>query len=68
MTLDGGAVKMPTPYDNFTRATHHKFDGGLPAARIHRALLLEAMDKAGFKRNPIEWWHYELTADFVAGA
>ncbi len=57
---DAGSVEMPTAYDNFTRAAHHKYDGGTPAATLHRTVLLEAMEGAGFKRNPMEWWHYEL--------
>jgi zinc D-Ala-D-Ala dipeptidase len=60
VTADGGEVEMPTPYDNFTRAAHHAFDGGTSEAMLHRTILLEAMEGAGFKRNPMEWWHYEL--------
>ncbi len=59
-TADGGDVEMPTPYDNFTKAAHHKYDGGTEASRANRAVLLGAMESAGFKRNPMEWWHYEL--------
>ncbi len=59
-TAEGGAVEMPTPYDNFTKAAHHKYDGGTATSRANRAVLLEAMESAGFKRNPMEWWHYEL--------
>ena len=57
---DGGEVEMPTPYDNFTKAAHHGFDGGTPDSMLHRTILLEAMEGAGFKRNPMEWWHYDL--------
>lgn len=60
VTADGAPVEMPTPYDNFTRAAHHSFTGGSPESLAHRAALLEAMEAAGFKRNPMEWWHYEL--------
>ncbi len=62
VTLDGADVEMPTPYDNFTKAAHHKDATGTPAAMLHRHILLEAMEGAGFKRNPMEWWHYELPA------
>lgn len=60
VTADGGAVEMPTPYDNFTKAAHHSYTGGTPESLKHRAILLDAMEGAGFKRNPMEWWHYEL--------
>ncbi|MBS1148490.1 MAG: hypothetical protein H6Q89_188 [Myxococcaceae bacterium] len=60
VTLEGGEVEMPTAYDNFTRAAHHSYSAGTPEARLHRSILREAMEGAGFKRNPMEWWHYEL--------
>ncbi len=60
VTADGAEVEMPTAYDNFTRAAHHSHSSASPAALLHRAVLLEAMEAAGFKRNPMEWWHYEL--------
>ncbi len=60
VTADGAEVEMPTPYDNFTKAAHHSFTGGTAASLEHRAVLRAAMEAAGFKRNPMEWWHYEL--------
>ncbi|ATB50468.1 D-alanyl-D-alanine dipeptidase [Corallococcus macrosporus] len=59
-TLDGKAVEMPTPFDTFTRAAHHGYTGGTEASRKHREILREAMEGAGFKRNRMEWWHYDL--------
>ena len=41
-------------------SAHHGFPGGTEASRKHRQLLLEAMEGAGFKRNKMEWWHYDL--------
>ncbi len=58
--LDGGAVEVPTGFDEFSRAAHHHADGGTPAARRHRELLHAAMVGCGLKRNFMEWWHYEL--------
>jgi D-alanyl-D-alanine dipeptidase len=60
VTLDGGAVEMPSAYDFFGEAAHHGFKGATPEATRHRETLREAMEAAGFKKNPLEWWHYEL--------
>ncbi len=60
VTLDGGAVEMPTPFDTFSKNAHHGFDGGTAASRSHREVLREAMEGAGFKKNRMEWWHYDL--------
>jgi D-alanyl-D-alanine dipeptidase len=57
---DGREVEMPTRFDCFTRAAHHDYPGVSIAARRHRQILLEAMEGAGFKRNRMEWWHYDL--------
>ncbi|HLL05320.1 MAG TPA: D-alanyl-D-alanine dipeptidase [Myxococcaceae bacterium] len=59
-TLDGGEVEMPTKFDDFSRSAHHGFPGGTEASRKHREILLVAMEGAGFKRNKMEWWHYDL--------
>ena len=60
VTLDGGSVEMPSDYDFFGKAAHHRYGGGSAEARARRDLLREAMEVAGFKPNPLEWWHYEL--------
>jgi D-alanyl-D-alanine dipeptidase len=60
ITPDGKEVEMPTGYDSFTQAAHHWYTGGTPASLEHRALLREVMEAAGFNRNPMEWWHYDL--------
>jgi D-alanyl-D-alanine dipeptidase len=60
VTLDGGTVEMPTDYDAFTKAAHHAYAGGTERSRRHRGVLRQAMEAEGFRRNPMEWWHYEL--------
>lgn len=60
VTLDGGAVEMPSGYDVFGRAAHHAFAAGTQASLAHRDRLREAMEHAGFIKNPMEWWHYDL--------
>jgi D-alanyl-D-alanine dipeptidase len=59
-TLEGGEVEMPTAFDDFSRAAHHGYKGGTEASRKHREILREAMEGVGFKRNKMEWWHYDL--------
>lgn len=58
--LEGRDVEMPTEFDTFSRAAHHGYAGGSSAAKRHREILLRAMEQAGFKRNRMEWWHYDL--------
>ena len=59
-TLDGTEVEMPTPFDTFSPSAHHGYAGGTEASRKHREILREAMEGVGFKRNRMEWWHYDL--------
>lgn len=56
----GGEVEMPTDFDTFTPAAHHGYQGGSAASRRHREVLCQAMEAAGFKKNRMEWWHYQL--------
>jgi len=60
VTLEGNDVEFPSPYDFFGKQAHHSFTGGSKAALEHRELLRTTMEAAGFKRNPMEWWHYDL--------
>jgi D-alanyl-D-alanine dipeptidase len=59
VTLDGTELEMPTAYDFFGKAAHHGSPASEAAVR-HRELLLKTMEAAGFKRNRMEWWHYDL--------
>ncbi len=58
LAADGTAVQMPTPFDTFGPAAHHDAPAS-PEVAARRALLRTAMEAAGFKRNRMEWWHYE---------
>jgi zinc D-Ala-D-Ala dipeptidase len=60
VTAEGAEVEMPTPFDTFDPAAHHGYTGGTQASREHREVLRAAMEGAGFKRNSMEWWHYDL--------
>lgn len=55
---DGTEVAMPTAFDTFGPAARHDAPAAAPVA-ARRALLLAAMEGAGFKKNRMEWWHYE---------
>lgn len=57
---EGREVEMPTGFDTFSKAAHHGYEGASKAAKRHRRILLEAMEAAGFRRNRMEWWHYDL--------
>ncbi len=58
LAADGAAVQMPTAFDTFGPSAHH--DAPVPAAvAARRALLRAAMEAAGFRKNRMEWWHYE---------
>ena len=57
---DGTDVEMPTEFDNFTKAAHHGYEGATLAAKQNRETLRAAMEGAGFKKNRMEWWHYDL--------
>lgn len=60
VTLDGADVEFPSPYDFFGKAGHHGYAGGTAASREHRELLRTTMEALGFKKNQMEWWHYDL--------
>ena len=55
---DGGAVTLPTKFDEFSKAAHRNRalagDQGTEARR-----LAAAMKKAGFIGIPLEWWHFD---------
>lgn len=57
--LDGGAMEMPTAFDDFTELAHSDNRDVSPAAQVHRGILHEAMTAQGFKILPTEWWHFD---------
>jgi D-alanyl-D-alanine dipeptidase len=59
-SADGKELEMPTPFDTFKPAAHHGYAQGSARSRENRETLREAMEAAGFQKNPMEWWHYEL--------
>lgn len=55
---DGGAVAMPSDFDEFGPRAAHGCPGLAPQAARNAALLREVMERAGFAALEAEWWHY----------
>lgn len=56
----GNELKMPTGYDAFTKDAWPSTPVRDPEARRNRQLLIEAMEKHGFRVNGSEWWHFDF--------
>lgn len=56
----GEELKMPTGYDSFQKAAWPSTPVADPLIRKNRALLINAMEKHGFKVNSSEWWHFDF--------
>ena len=56
----GKELKMPTGYDAFTRAAWPSTPVSDPEIRKNRHLLIQAMEKHGFRVNSSEWWHFDF--------
>jgi D-alanyl-D-alanine dipeptidase len=56
----GQELKMPTGYDAFTRDAWPSTPVSNPEIRKNRQLLIDVMQKNGFKVNGSEWWHYDF--------
>jgi D-alanyl-D-alanine dipeptidase len=56
---DGGAVEMPSLYDEMTERASPGYAGGPPEPRRLRDLLRSAMEREGFTVFESEWWHFD---------
>jgi len=56
---DGGALELPTEYDDFSTRAHRGSSAASPAARRNADLLEKAMAAEGFEPLPTEWWHFD---------
>ena len=56
----GEELKMPTGYDAFTREAWPTTPVRDPEARKNRQVLIDAMEKHGFRVNASEWWHFDF--------
>jgi len=55
----GRELEMPTAFDGFSARAGHGEKNLPPQVIENRALLVETMEQAGFKRPESEWWHYD---------
>jgi D-alanyl-D-alanine dipeptidase len=56
----GAELKMPTGYDSFTKEAWPSTPARDPEARKNRELLIDAMERHGFRVNSSEWWHFDF--------
>jgi D-alanyl-D-alanine dipeptidase len=55
---DGKELNMPTGFDDFSEKAHHGYMQLDEEQIKNRELLLNIMEKYGFRRFTTEWWHY----------
>jgi D-alanyl-D-alanine dipeptidase len=56
----GQELKMPTGYDSFQKEAWPRSPVKDPVIKANRALLIDVMERHGFKVNSSEWWHYDF--------
>ncbi|MBT1700762.1 M15 family metallopeptidase [Fulvivirgaceae bacterium PWU4] len=56
----GEELKMPTEYDSFKKEAWPSTPVSDPLIRRNRQLLIDIMQKYGFRVNGSEWWHYDF--------
>jgi D-alanyl-D-alanine dipeptidase len=56
----GEELEMPTGYDSFKKEAWPSTPVSDPVIRANRKLLIDVMEKHGFKVNGSEWWHYDF--------
>lgn len=57
---DANTLDFGTPFDCFDPASATASLAISPAARVNRDRLQAAMNTAGFRNYPAEWWHFTL--------
>ena len=56
---DGKYLDMGTDFDDFSERAHPDSAEITEQQRANRHILSNAMQKAGFKQWPYEWWHFD---------
>jgi len=56
----GEEVRMPTGYDSFQKEAWPRTPVQDPAIRANRTMLIDVMERHGFKVNGSEWWHFDF--------
>lgn len=64
VTLDGGAVEMPSGFDEFSALADRDYSDVSETAAQHANLLEKAMTDAGFIPYSGEWWHYSDSVQY----
>lgn len=64
VTLDGGAVEMPSGFDEFSALADRDYSDVSETAAEHASLLEQAMTNAGFIPYSGEWWHYSDSVQY----
>lgn len=64
VTPEGGAVEMPTDFDDFSPLADRDYSDVPETAAANARLLEEAMTAAGFRPYQGEWWHFTDTDDY----
>ena len=54
----GRELKMPSHFDEFSKAAKLHYNGDDPEVKSHLRLLQAAMRHGGFYGTPTEWWHF----------
>lgn len=64
VTADGGAVEMPSGFDEFSALADRDYGDISEAAAVNARLLEQVMSDCGFRGYAGEWWHYTDTTDY----
>jgi D-alanyl-D-alanine dipeptidase len=56
----GKELKMPTEYDSFRKEAWPSTPVNDPVIKKNRTMLINVMERNGFKVNSSEWWHYDF--------
>ena len=56
----GEELQMPTGYDSFKKEAWPSTPVTDPVIRKNRQLIIDTMQKEGFKVNSSEWWHFDF--------
>lgn len=56
----GEELVMPTGYDSFKKEAWPSTPVKDPVIRKNRQLIIDTMEKQGFKVNGSEWWHFDF--------
>jgi zinc D-Ala-D-Ala dipeptidase len=57
---NGKELKMPTEYDSFRKEAWPSTKIKDPEATANREMLINSMEKHGFRVNSSEWWHFDF--------